>query len=70
MEIREQIAQRVIGALFQENFSIITTKEIFDLCNKDAIKLYFLEEFDLEEVGDSDEFGDLVEDCCLMLIEG
>ena len=47
--IKDGLARLVIEQLFDKNCSTITTTDIFENCNKEAIKLSYLEEFSDEE---------------------
>ena len=64
--IREELAELVIKQLFKNNTSIITTNDIFENANKEAIKVYYLEEFD---ENDDYEVGDIKFECEIVLIE-
>lgn len=50
--IRESLAEKVIGQLQESNSSIITTRDIFEEINIGAIKLSYLEEFDDTDEGE------------------
>ena len=64
--IREDLAESLINGLTKSNTFTITTEEVFEQCNKDAIKLCYLEEFYDE---DEREVEDLMEDCEIILID-
>lgn len=64
--IREDLAEKLIHSLAHNGFFTITAKDVFDECNKDAIKLCYINEFDNE---DERELEDLNEDYELTLIE-
>ena len=64
--IREDLAELVIKHLLKSNSSTITTSDIFDDVNKQAIKLSYLEQFDLD---DERELEDLPYECEVILID-
>jgi hypothetical protein len=64
--IREELAELVIKQLFDKNLSVITTADIFEQVNTEAIKLYYLEEFDEDDEG---EVSDLGYPCQIVLIK-
>lgn len=45
-DLRIDLAERVIQQLFDNNVSTVTTEDIFNECNQEAIRLSFIEEFD------------------------
>ena len=65
-EIRKELGEKVVNSLFREGFSHIITRDIFDICNQEAIKTHFLEEFDEDS---EKELGDLDDNCAVVLID-
>ena len=64
--IRADLVDNLITDLFGKGKFKITTKKIFDSCNKLAIPIHYIEEFEDENFT---ELGDLNIDCKLKLIK-
>lgn len=56
-ELRLDLAEKVIKLLITKNNAEITTEEIFNDCNHEAIKLAYLEEFSDDEEGELSDFN-------------
>jgi len=69
LAIRENLVSQVIEDLAMHGKSTITVEDIFEDCNKGAIKIFYLEEFDPESDDDSTELMDLDYEYKLELID-
>lgn len=69
--IREELANKVINDLEGSGRSIVTAKELFDQCNKGAIRIYFLEEFEsiMNHEDDEREIQELGNDFTITFLE-
>jgi hypothetical protein len=44
-ELRLNLADIIVSQLFASGKAVFTVEDIFEMCNKDAIRAYFTEEF-------------------------
>jgi hypothetical protein len=65
-EIRNELAEKMINSLFKDNTFTLNTNDIFENCNKWAIRLCYIEGLD---VYDEREFIELGKNNSLILID-
>jgi hypothetical protein len=64
--IRNELAEAMINSLIKNNTFTLNTNDVFENCNKSAIRLCYIEGFD---EGDEREFSELGEENSLILID-
>ena len=57
--IKEDFMKRLVSNLFNKNKFQITTRDIFNECNKNAIRLEFIDGFNIDYNEEGEELGDL-----------
>jgi hypothetical protein len=65
-EIRNELTEKMINSLFKDNTFTLNTNDVFENCNKSAIRLCYIEGLD---VYDEREFSDLGKNTSLILID-
>jgi hypothetical protein len=65
-EIRNELTEKMINSLFRDNTFTLNTNDVFENCNKSAIRLCYIEGLD---VYDEREFSDLGKNTSLILID-
>lgn len=68
-EIKKLLAERVIDSLYKGDNFTLTTEDVFNESNTDAIKLYYLEEFAYSTDEHDIELKDFTNNYTLKLIE-
>lgn len=56
-EIRNVLAEKMINSLFKDNTFTLNTNDVFENCNKSAIKMCYIEGFDDDDERELSEFG-------------
>jgi hypothetical protein len=65
-EIRNELTEKMINSLFKDNTFTLNTNDVFENCNKSAIRLCYIEGLD---VYDEREFSELGKNTSLILID-
>jgi hypothetical protein len=65
-EIRNELTEKMINSLFKDNTFTLNTNDVFENCNKSAIRLCYIEGLD---VYDEREFSELGKNNSLILID-
>ena len=65
--IKEDLMKRLVNSLFDKNKFQITTRDIFNECNKNAIRLEFIDGFNIDYNEEGEELGDLKHEWKLIL---
>ena len=67
--LKEEVLEKLLSGLFENNTATVTTEDVFNNCNKGAIRLAFLEEFEADENNYDTELSDLQEEYAVILID-
>jgi len=67
-EIKVELTEKIIKQMYEAGFGCWSVQEIFDNCNKDAIRLYFTCQFESMTDTHDIELSDLKEDYKIKLI--
>ena len=65
--IKENFMKRLVSNLFNKNKFQITTRDIFNECNKNAIRLEFIDGFNIDYNKEGEDLGDLKHEWELIL---
>ena len=60
--IKDDMTNRLVNGLFNKNKFQITTRDIFNECNKNAIRLGFIDGFNIDYNKEGEDLGDIYRD--------
>ncbi|MDC7249493.1 MAG: hypothetical protein PQJ49_06230 [Sphaerochaetaceae bacterium] len=68
-QLRVELAESIIDQMYKVGFGSMSVQELFDNCNQDAIRAYYLQEYDMLTDTFDIELSDLGFEYCLTLID-
>ena len=67
-ELKINLADMIIGQMYEYGFGIISVKNLFDNCNQESIRVYFTCQYEMMTDDYDIELSDLNEDYTITLI--